>query len=143
MEDADHRGDRNAANPAGRPRHPRDSRQEWLNYRAIVAGGSFGERQPTFGDYAIAYPDPFDDVDPRFMQISAKFKYTCDDKWLLGRGGLFKGTGGRGGGGDSIRPVASAISAHPDFAMPHCTGEDWLLAAAGTGPTGNLKPGSR
>lgn len=111
-------------------------RQEWINYRAIVDGGSFGERQPTFGDYAIAYPDPFDDVDPRVLQISAKLKYTCDDKWLLGRGGLFKGTGGRGGGGESIRPVAAAISSHPEFAIPHCTGEDWIVAAAGTGPTG-------
>lgn len=122
--------------PAGHGIHE-IPRQEWINYRAIVDGGSFGERQPTFGDYAIAYPDPFDDVDPRVLQISAKLKYTCDEKWLLGRGGLFKGTGGRGGGGESIRPAAAAISSHSEFALPHCTGEDWIVAAAETGPTGS------
>lgn len=112
------------------------ARQEWINYRGIVDSGSFGGRQPTFGDYAIAYPDPFDDVDPRILQISAKLKYTCDEKWLLGRGDLFKGTGGRSGGGESIRPVAAAISSHSEFEIPHCAGEDWIVAAADNGPTG-------
>jgi hypothetical protein len=121
--------------PAGQGLHE-IVRQEWLNYQSILSNNSFGQRRPTFGDYAIAHPDPFDDVDPRMLQISAKLKYTSDDAWLLGRGALFKGTGGRSGGGEAIRPVALAISAHNHFTAPHCTGEDWILAAAADGPTG-------
>ncbi len=111
-------------------------RQEWVNYQDIISSDRYGARQPTFGDYGIAHPDPFADVDPRMLQISAKLKYTCDDKWLLARGGLFKGTGGRSGGGEEIRPVARLVSAHDEFTATHCGSEEWILAAADTGPTG-------
>jgi hypothetical protein len=112
-------------------------RQEWLNYRDLVRNNRFGDRQPTFGDYGITHPDPLADINPRMLQISAKLRYTCDDKWLLGKGGLFKGNAGRSGGGAEIRPVARAISAHDEFTPDHCGGEEWIVAAAGDGPTGN------
>jgi hypothetical protein len=121
--------------PEGRGIHEL-TRQEWLNYQDMVHNNRFGERQPTFGDYGIAHPDPLADIDPRMLQISAKLKYTSDDKWLLGRGGLFKGTAGRSGGGEEIRPVARAISARDEFTQGHCGAEEWIVAAADNGPTG-------
>ncbi|WP_324738673.1 beta family protein [Mycobacterium sp. 5-140-3-2] len=111
-------------------------RQEWLNYRQLVDNERYGARQPTFGDYAIAHPDPFAEVDPRYLQISGKLKYTCNSKWLFGRGTLFKGTQGRSEGGEAIRPAARAISAHNEFTATHCGSEPWITAAASDGPTG-------
>lgn len=118
------------------------TRQEWLNYQRLVADGRYGSRRPAFGDYAVAHPDPLADaepINPRFMQISAKLKYTCEDKWLIGKGGLFKGTGGRGVGGEAIRPVAADIAAHAEFSAGHCSTEEWISSAATTGPTGAPK----
>ena len=112
-------------------------RQEWLNYQDLVANSRYGSRQPTFGDYAIAHPDLFEEVNPRFLSISAKLKYTCEDKWLIGKGALFKGRAGSSGGGETIRPVARAISAHNEFTPSHCDSEDWIVAAAADGPTGS------
>jgi len=122
--------------PPGRGIHE-VPRAEWLNYRDLVDNTKFGARQPTFGDYGIAHPDPLADIDPRMLQISAKLKYTCEDKWLLVRGGLFKGNAGRSGGSDEIRPVARQLAAHDEFDNAHCGGERWIAAAAGTGPAGN------
>lgn len=121
--------------PDGRGLHAIE-RGEWHNYVAMVNGGQFGVRRPTFGDYAISHPDPFADIDPRVLQISAKLKYTTDDTWLVVRGGLFKGNVGRGGGGEEIRPVARELVAHAEFTPNHCGAEQWIRAAAGTGPTG-------
>lgn len=112
-------------------------RQEWLNYQSLVETGGYGVRVPTYGDYAIGHPDLLDDINPRMLQISAKLKYTCSEQWLVARGALFKGTGGRSEGGEAIRPAARAISAHNDFALGHCRGEDWITAAAAQGPTGS------
>ncbi|AMU70035.1 beta family protein [Mycobacteroides abscessus] len=112
-------------------------RQEWLNYQDLLLNNQFGDRKPTFGDYGIAHPDPLADIDPKVLQISAKLKYTTDDKWLLGKGGLYKGNAGRSGGGEQIRPVARAISAHDEFTPQHCAPEDWIVAASQNGPTGN------
>jgi hypothetical protein len=121
--------------PNGRGLHAIE-RGEWHNYLTMVNGGQFGTRQPTFGDYAISHPDPFADVDPRVLQISAKLKYTTDASWLVVRGGLFKGNAGRGGGGEEIRAVARELVAQGEFTPDHCGAEQWILNAAGTGPTG-------
>jgi Beta protein len=64
-------------------------------------------RLPTFGDYAVAHPDPSrGDVDPKVMSISAGLRYTIDDEWLVAKGGLYKATGGRSLGGEAAIPVA-------------------------------------
>ncbi|AKC38117.1 Uncharacterised protein [Mycolicibacterium phlei] len=122
-------------------------RQEWVNYRDLVVNARYGDRQPTYGDYGIAHPDPFEEINPRFLQIAAKLKYTCDEKWLVGKGELFKATGGRSAGGEAIRAVARAISVHNEFTTGHCGSEDWILAAASDGPVGNpqtwVKVGTR
>lgn len=111
-------------------------RSEWTSYLATVTGRKYGSRRPTYGDYVISHPDPLADIDPRFLQISAKLKYTVDDSWLMARGGLFKANGGKSGGGAEIRPVARALVADPRFTRSHCDGETWIVAAAGTGSTG-------
>lgn len=123
--------------PPGRGIHE-VRREEWANYRDLIDNRKYGVRRPTFGDYGISHPDPFADIDPRLLQISAKLKYTTDDKWLLARGGLFKANGGRSGGGEEIRPVARLLAAHNEFTRNHCGAEKWIIAAAaGSGSVGN------
>jgi hypothetical protein len=121
--------------PSGRGVHV-VSRHEWTNYLTLVGRQSAGARRPTFGDYVISHPDPFADIDPRVLQISAKLKYTIDDAWLIARGGLFKANGGKSGGGAEIRPVARDLVAHSKFVSGHCAGESWIVDAAATGATG-------
>lgn len=111
-------------------------REEWASYASMVSEGSFGSRRPTFGDYAISHPDPFADIDPRVLQISAKLKYTAERDWLIGRGGLFKGNAGRSGGGQEIRAVARELVARTEFTTRHCGADEWIVAASGTGATG-------
>ena len=121
--------------PSGRGVHE-VSRDEWTNYLTLLRRQRDGVRRPTFGDYTISHPDPFADIDPRVLQISAKLKYTVDDAWLIARGGLFKANGGKSGGGAEIRPVARDLVAHSKFASGHCAAEDWIIDAAGSGATG-------
>lgn len=113
-------------------------RLEWTAYEALLAGPPL-PRTPTFGDYAIAHPDPIVDVDPRLMSISASIRYTIDDEWLIAKGELFKGSGGSGRGGEAIRLPAQAIVSDSRFAgTGHCAGDEWLAnTASGNGTGGN------
>lgn len=108
-------------------------RVEWSVYSALLGAGL--ARIPTFGDYAVANPDPVVDVDPRVMNISASMRYTIDGAWLVSKGDLFKGSGGSGLGGAAAVPVADALVRDPRFdGAGHCTGDDWIIrAAAGSG----------
>lgn len=110
-------------------------RSEWVQYRSLASGGGEG-RVPTFGDYGIAHPDLMVGTDPRLMQISAKLKYTAEDEWLIGRGDLFKGHGGRSGGGAMIQPVAREVVAHAGYTPNHCDGETWIQDAAANSEAG-------
>lgn len=87
-----------------------------------------GLRIPTFGDYAVAHPDPArGDVDPRVMNISAGLRYTIDGEWLVARGGLFKGTDGRSLGGAAAIPVAQMIASAPEFCgQDYSAGDAWI-----------------
>jgi hypothetical protein len=113
-------------------------RSEWTAYKNVVSLGGL-PRLPAFGDYGIAHPDPTVDVDPRVMSISATFRYTTDDAWLLAKGALFKGRGGSGIGGAAMTPVAAALAADPRFAgAAHCAGDTWIEdTAAGRTSGGN------
>lgn len=112
-------------------------RIEWQIYQALLASPP-SARTPTFGDYAIAHPDPSVDVDPKFMSISAALRYTIADHWLVAKGDLFKGTGGSGLGGAAVPPVAQQLVADARFLAGHCDGDDWLTqVAAGTTGGGN------
>lgn len=113
-------------------------RTDWHTYRSLVSGPGVA-RMPAFADYAVAHPDPIVDVDPRFMSISASFRYTIDDAWLVAKGSLFKGRAGTGYGGSAMQPVAQALVGDARFAGAlHCQGDVWLdETARGVGGGGN------
>jgi len=59
-------------------------RREWTLWTDIVSRRSLS-RIPSFGDYAIAGPQP-SEVDPRIMRPSASIRYTSDQSWLILKG---------------------------------------------------------
>lgn len=104
-------------------------RLEWrLFSQARTEAAAAGLRIPTFGDYAVAHPDPSTgDVDPRVMSISASLRYTIDGEWLVAKGELFKGTGGRSLGGAAAIPVAQMIASAPEFCgQDYSAGDAWI-----------------
>jgi hypothetical protein len=113
-------------------------RTEWSIYSILLSNGR-PQRIPSFGDYAIANPDPGGDVDPRMMSISAQLRYTVPDAWLIAKGDLFKGRGGSGRGGQAMSTVAARLVQSTHFArVQHCAGDRWIReAAAGTVSGGN------
>ncbi|MCT4086696.1 beta family protein [Elizabethkingia anophelis] len=46
-------------------------------------------RIPKFSDYCISNPET-DEIDPRFMTISASIRYTYNEKWYIFKGGSIK-----------------------------------------------------
>jgi hypothetical protein len=59
-------------------------RFEWLFYKKLVQTlGSL--RKPTFGDYAIAHPDPVR-IDMRLVKPAASIRYTVNDGWFVVKG---------------------------------------------------------
>lgn len=112
-------------------------RADWQVYASLVNGPAL-PRTPVFTDYAVAHPDPVRDVDPRFMSISAAFRYTIDDAWLVAKGALFKGRAGTGQGGAAMVPVAQRLVSDARFAgVGHCAGDAWLDQTANDGSGGN------
>ncbi len=59
-------------------------RLEWALWCSIASDTRIA-RTPTFGDYAIAHPQP-PEVDPRLMRPSASIRYTSEDVWLILKG---------------------------------------------------------
>lgn len=104
-------------------------RLEWRLFSHVrTEAAAAGLRIPTFGDYAVAHPDPSTgDVDPRVMSISASLRYTIDGEWLVAKGALFKGTGGRSLGGAAAIPVAQMIASAPEFCgRNYSAGDAWI-----------------
>lgn len=58
-------------------------RTEWYVYNNVI--DNYKDREIVFGDYCISHPTSID-MDPRFMQISASIRYTCEDYWIIVRG---------------------------------------------------------
>lgn len=103
-------------------------RHDWHRYQLLAGEASTtGQRTPTFGDYAVAHPDPTLSINPRFMSISASLRYTSDDDWLVAKGSeLFKGRGG-GAGGEAIRPAATMLFEHQEFCgTDFSEGDEWI-----------------
>jgi hypothetical protein len=67
-------------------------RAEWEIWNYLLRNQSKIHRIPTFGDYTIVHPEPFETLglDPRIMQFGAKVKYTCVDSWMIIKGESFK-----------------------------------------------------
>ena len=61
-------------------------RYEWLLYKKLVNSlKDAGLRLPTFGDYAISYPD-IPHLDWRVVKPSASIRYTANDAWYIIKG---------------------------------------------------------
>lgn len=108
-------------------------RNEWVAYQALVA--RLGEaRIPTFGDYAVAHPDPVE-LDMRFIKPFAKLRYTFEDSWHIGRGDTVR-THGFG----QYQQLCRDVTGQAYFSGPHFSSGDQYIAdcAAGTAATGNL-----
>jgi len=61
-------------------------RYEWQLYKMLVDGLRKAKlRLPTFGDYAISYPD-VPNLDWRIVKPSATIRYTVNDRWYIVKG---------------------------------------------------------
>jgi hypothetical protein len=110
-------------------------RNEWMIYEHLANLSTPLERMPGFGDYGIGGVSPSADVDPKFMNISATLRYTLRDRWLIAKGGLWKGNGGKGIGAAAVPPAACLLEGDADYlGVDHCEFEEWLEpVAAGYG----------
>ena len=86
-------------------------RAEWILWRRLVADLSRLPRVPTFGDYGISHPDLTEEVDPRFMRMSANLRYTAGDGWLV-----FKKRDARTYGFEQFHEISAELVARPEFA---------------------------
>lgn len=112
--------------PAGPGMHT-ITRQDWTIYTAVRTMAATLPRVPSFGDYSINGVGIGPGIDPRVLNISATLRYTVDSEWLVSKGGLWKGNGGKSLGASSVPPAALALTTHPDYAgAGHCDYEDWL-----------------
>ncbi|KFF30458.1 beta family protein [Bifidobacterium bombi] len=106
------------------------TRDEWVGWLQMMttARGEHQNLPIAFGDYGTVGLRSSTDVDPKIMNISGKFKYTVDDSWLIGKGGLFKGRKNMKKimGGQSILPVVNAIVNDQRFLPQHCETDEWM-----------------
>lgn len=66
-------------------------------------------RFPSFGDYGISNPAPFE-ADPRFINMSANIRYTAADKYIIFKGRMIKRFGGA-----QYYQLASQVVLHPEY----------------------------
>ena len=128
--------------PAGQGIHVIE-RREWSLYTTLRNGGTSLPRVPTYGDYSIAHHDPVLDVDPKFMNISASLRYTSEGSWIIPKGGLWKGNGGRSVGGPAMYPVADRLRQEPGYlGSGHCEFETWIETTSQGAPATGGAPGT-
>lgn len=103
----------------------------WQDVRA--AGPA---RQPSFGDYTAAHPDP-DEIDPRIMQVSASIRYASNEAWVILRGRSVQST--RHGGYGQFQALSTTLMGHPLFTGHSFSwASDFIEQCAAGGQTGNL-----
>ena len=109
-------------------------RREWALYRVLVRqiGGEI--RIPTFGDYAVAHPDPVE-LDMRFIKPFAKLRYTTPESWYI-----VKGRAVRTSGFEQYRDMCNSVAREAFFEGAGFSDGDRYISecAAGTETTGNL-----
>ncbi|WEV52532.1 hypothetical protein [Bifidobacterium sp. ESL0704] len=102
-------------------------RSEWINWKSIQKDC----QNIIFGDYGTVGLYQELAIDPKFIQISGKFKYTLEDNWYIAKGGLFKSNkADKSLGGVSVKPVLEAISKLPGFNPTHCSADTWIKERA-------------
>ena len=111
---------------------PRNDWTLWQQLSAVPPA-----RLPTFGDYGIANPAPQEEVDPRFMHVSASIRYTAAHEWLIFRGRDVRHPAH--GGFTQFRSLSTQVVAHPAYCgAGYCWGDNYIsTCAAGTASTGN------
>ncbi|MEW6532344.1 MAG: beta family protein [Thermodesulfobacteriota bacterium] len=109
-------------------------RLEWRMYQRLVNRLGTATRLPTFGDYAVAHPEPIA-LNMRLVKPFAKLRYTSNDFWYIG-----KGTNVRDHGYSQYRQLCQTLMAHPCFdGRGSSAGDDYIAdCAQGTARTGNL-----
>lgn len=84
-------------------------RTDWAIFQAVR------DTELDFGDYGIGNTNFVTDIDPRFMNISAQFRYTAISSWLVSRGGPYKANGGKSLGGAAVAPMLDALVKHGSY----------------------------
>lgn len=85
-------------------------RGEWILWSELLGQKSTIGRMPTFGDYAINYPQLSDGYDPITMDTSANIRYTSDDYWLI-----LKGKGLKKAGYDQFFSLSKLLTKLPEY----------------------------
>lgn len=84
-------------------------RSEWEMWNGLVNPSTKIKRMPSFGDYGIASPPPFE-MDPRLMSLGAKIKYTLEEEWLI-----VKGVGIKTRGYKQFHDLAAYLARRKEF----------------------------
>jgi hypothetical protein len=110
-------------------------RVDWTLWQQLTALNL--RRTPTFGDYGIAHPAPGEEIDPRFMHVSASIRYTASHEWLIFRGRDVRHPAH--GGFTQFRSLSAQVVAHAAYSGPTFSWADAYISecAAGTASTGN------
>ncbi len=108
-------------------------RAEWALWTELISSHSL-PRVPTFGDYAIASPQP-SEVDPRIMRPSASIRYTAEQSWII-----LKGRNLRDHGFAQFHQVSQALLGFPEYSGSDFSwGDRYISDCAGRlVGTGNL-----
>jgi hypothetical protein len=108
-------------------------REDWLLYEDVrTRRASASLPTPDYLDHLIQFPGQMEQqVDPRFMLISAVLRYTVDDKWLVAKGTLYKANSrvksSAPTGGAALIPALHLLQAHPEYTTPLRTQtDDWI-----------------
>lgn len=96
-------------------------RAEWAVWQALRERNL--PRLPTFADYAIAYPAPPAEMDPRLMRISAQLRYTTEDEWLV-----FKERNIRDFGNEQFIVICKKLVERDEFSGPDFSWGDRYIA---------------
>ena len=99
-------------------------RSEWVLWKRLATNSDLA-RIPSFGDYAIAHPQP-PEVDPRVMRASASIRYTVDEAWLI-----LKGRNLRDHGFTQFHDVAAALTHESAYCGPTFSwGDEYICSCA-------------
>jgi hypothetical protein len=109
-------------------------RREWALYRELVKKVGSEIRIPTFGDYAVAHPDPVE-LDMRLIKPFAKLRYTTPEEWYISKGAAV-----RTSGFDQYRGMCEAVTRQSFYDKETFSDGDRYISecASGKETTGNL-----
>lgn len=103
----------------------RRPRTEWVIWTALANNRNRIPRLPTFGDYAIAHPEPVE-VDPRLMRMSANLRYTTSNDWII-----LKGRNVRDYGYEQFNGLCRILTQLPEYSGPSLSwGDNYIRNCA-------------